>query len=166
MDGTDIKDIRLSDLRNAIGYVSQDMFLLSTSVADNIRFYDSSITNRQIIDAAKKAHIFEFIDSLPEKFNTLVGERGVTLSVGQRQRVIIARALARNPQILLLDEATSALDNESELYVKEAIEGLKGKTTVLIIAHRLSTLSNVDKIFVLKDGKIVEHGKSILADHN
>ncbi|OHB10905.1 MAG: hypothetical protein A3G05_02150 [Candidatus Zambryskibacteria bacterium RIFCSPLOWO2_12_FULL_45_14] len=166
VDGTDIKDIRLSDLRNAIGYVSQDMFLLSTSVADNIRFYDSSITNRQIIDAAKKAHIFEFIDSLPEKFNTLVGERGVTLSVGQRQRVIIARALARNPQILLLDEATSALDNESELYVKEAIEGLKGKTTVLIIAHRLSTLSNVDKIFVLKDGKIVEHGKSILADHN
>ena len=156
VDGIDIREIKLSNLRNAIGYVSQDMFLLSTSVADNIRFYDSSMTDEQIIDAAKKAHIFDFIDSLPEKFDTLVGERGVTLSVGQRQRIIIARALARNPQILLLDEATSALDNESERYIRETIAKLKGKTTVLIIAHRLSTLSNVDKIFVLKDGRIVE----------
>ena len=156
VDGIDIREINLKDLRNAIGYVPQDMFLLSTSIADNIRFYDSSITDKQIIDVAKKAHIFNFVDSLPEKFNTLVGERGVTLSVGQRQRIIIARVLARNPQVLLLDEATSALDNESELYIRETIAKLKGKTTVLIIAHRLSMLSNVDKVFVLKGGRIVE----------
>lgn len=156
VDGIDVREINLKDLRNAIGYVPQDMFLLGTSIADNIRFYDSSITDKQIVDAAKKAHIFDFVDGSPEKFNTLVGERGVALSVGQRQRIIIARALARNPQVLLLDEATSALDNESELYIRDTIAKLKGKTTVLIIAHRLSTLSNVDKIFVLKGGRIVE----------
>ena len=111
------------------------------------------------IDAAKKAYILDFVDSLPEGLNTLVGERGVMLSVGQRQRIIIARALARNPQILLLDEATSALDNESELCIQETLAKLKGKVTILIIAHRLSTLSNADKTFVLKDGKIVEQDK-------
>jgi len=158
IDSIDIKEIKLGDLRNAIGYVSQDLFLLSGSIADNIRFYDLSITDEQIIDAAKKAHILDFVETLPEKFNTLVGERGVELSVGQRQRIIIARALVRNPQILLLDEATSALDNESESYIRETIARLKGKTTILIIAHRLSMLSNVDKVFVLRGGKIVEQG--------
>mgnify|MGYP003393657227 CR=1 FL=1 len=159
IDGVNIKDLKLDDLRGAMGYVSQEMFLLSTSIADNIRFYDSSITDEKIIDSAKKANIFTFVDGLPDKFDTLVGERGVKLSFGQRQRIIIARALARDPQILLLDEATSALDNESEFYIKETLSKLKGEITILIIAHRLSTLSDADKTFALKDGKIVEQDK-------
>jgi len=156
IDNVDIKEIKLSELRGAISYVSQDMFLLSTSIADNIRFYNNHITYEDMADAARQANILDFINSLPDKFNTVVGEKGIMLSVGQRQRIVIARALARKPQILLLDEATSALDPESESYIKEAISNLKGETTILIIAHKLSTLSEVNKIYVLEEGKITK----------
>ena len=108
--------------------------------------------------AAKMANIYDFIESLPNKFDTVVGERGILLSGGQRQRIILARVLARHPQILVLDEATSALDDESEILIQKAIEGLRGKITVLAIAHRLSTVKASDKLIVLDEGKIIEEG--------
>ena len=111
-----------------------------------------------MVEASKSANIYDFIETLPNKFQTLVGERGIQLSGGQRQRIVLARILARKPQILVLDEATSALDNESEHKIQEAIKELRGKLTILIVAHRLSTVMHSDKIFVLKDGIIAEEG--------
>jgi subfamily B ATP-binding cassette protein MsbA len=113
----------------------------------------------RIENAAKKANILDFINSLPDGFNTKVGDRGVLLSGGQKQRIFIARELFRQPKILILDEATSSLDSESEKSIQESIESLKGEITVVIIAHRLSTIKNVDKIYLLENGKIVESGK-------
>ncbi|MDD5290968.1 MAG: ABC transporter ATP-binding protein [Patescibacteria group bacterium] len=159
LDGKNIKEINLEDWRKSIGYVSQDIFLINDSIANNIKFYDDSITDDDIIEAAKKANIYDFIQSYPEKFSTIIGERGVLLSAGQRQRIVIARVLARKPKILLLDEATSALDNESEAKIQEVIKNLKGKITVLVIAHRLSTVINSDKLVVLDKGKIIEQGR-------
>jgi len=132
---------------------------LNDTIENNIRFYNNLLTKEDIIKVVKIANIYDFIENQPDKFSTLVGERGVRLSGGQRQRVILARVLAKNPEILILDEATSALDNESELLIHEAIEKLKGKMTILVIAHRLSTIMNSDKLFVLENGKITEQGK-------
>ncbi|NUM25115.1 MAG: ABC transporter ATP-binding protein [Candidatus Buchananbacteria bacterium] len=158
IDGGSINDIKLDEWRKNIGYVSQDIFLVNATIADNIRFYDNQVTQDQIISAAKMANIYDFIDGLPEKFNTMVGDRGLMLSAGQRQRLVIARILARNPQILILDEATSALDNESEAQIQSVIRNLKGKITVLAIAHRLSTIMDSDRLVVLDAGNIVEEG--------
>ena len=121
-----------------------------------------------MIEAARMANIFDFIESLPEKFKTLVGERGIQLSVGQRQRVVLARVLARHPEILLLDEATSSLDNESEILIQKAIENLRGRVTVFTIAHRLSTVVSADRLIVLDNGRILEEGspRELLANQN
>jgi ATP-binding cassette, subfamily C, bacterial len=159
LDGKNIDDIGLKQWRGSIGYVSQDVFLLNATISDNIRFFDKTITNNDITKAAKMANIYDFVQSSPEGFNTVVGERGIVLSAGQRQRVSIARVLARNPQLLILDEATSALDNESEAKIQQVIENLRHKVTVLVVAHRLSTVMNVDKLIAIESGKIIEEGK-------
>lgn len=159
IDGHDIKDIDLRSWRENIGYVSQDIFLINDTIGNNIRFYNSLLKDEEIIEAAKKANIYDFIKNLKDGFNTTIGDRGIMLSAGQRQRIIIARVLTRKPQLLILDEATSALDNESEVQIQKVIDNLKGKMTVLIIAHRLSTIANAHRLFALDGGKIVEEGK-------
>ncbi|MFA4941347.1 MAG: ABC transporter ATP-binding protein [Patescibacteria group bacterium] len=158
IDGGDIKDLDIKDWRKNIGYVSQDIFLQNDTIFNNIKFYNNDISEQDIIEGAKTASIYDFIESLPDKFNTVIGERGVLLSGGQRQRIIIARILARKPKLLILDEATSALDNESEVQIQNVINKLKGKITVLAIAHRLSTLINSDKLLVIDKGEIIEQG--------
>ena len=155
----DIKNISIKEWRDKIGYVSQDIFLVNDTIENNIRFYNDLLTYADIEEASKKANIYNFIMSTSAGFQTLVGERGNLLSGGQRQRIVIARVLARRPEILILDEATSALDNESESQIQRVIENLKGKMTVLIVAHRLSTISNCDRLLVLNDGEIVEEVK-------
>lgn len=158
LDGVDVQDIDLREWRSHIGYVSQDIFLVNETIRYNIQFYEDALSQEDVEQAAKKAHIYDFIMSLPNGFDTLVGDKGVMLSGGQRQRVALARALVRRPSILVLDEATSALDNESELLIQDAIRELHGTVTVLIIAHRLSTIMNADHLFVLDAGKIIEDG--------
>ena len=158
IDGEDVSNIHLNEWRRNIGYVSQDMFLLNDTIQNNIAFYQPSLTKKEIMEAARLANIDRFILDQPEELNTMVGERGVLLSGGQKQRIILARMLARKPKILILDEATSALDNESELLVQKALENLRGKITILIIAHRLSTVMHTDKLVVIDNGKIIEEG--------
>lgn len=157
-DGKDSKSIPLSFLRSQIALVPQDIFLFGGSIRENIRYGDPSANEDQIIEAARQANAWEFIERFPEQLETLVGERGTQLSGGQRQRVAIARALLKNPKILILDEATSSLDSESEKLVQEALENLMSGRTSIVIAHRLSTVRNSDQIFVLDDGQIVESG--------
>ena len=166
LDGKKILDIDLDQWRQNTGYVSQDMFLMNDTIANNIRFYDSQITDEEVMTAAKMANIYDFISQCQDGMNTFIGERGVMLSVGQRQRIVIARVLARKPQLLILDEATSALDNESEVKIQEVIKNLKGKITVLVIAHRLSTVADSDKLIVLDKGRVAEQGvpQELLAD--
>lgn len=159
VDGHDITDINLRSWRENIGYVSQDIFLINDTIGNNIRFYNSALKEEEIIEATKMANIYDFIKTLKDGFNTVIGDRGVMLSAGQRQRIVIARVLTRKPQLLILDEATSALDNESEVQIQKVIENLKGKMTVLVIAHRLSTINNAHKLMALDGGKIVEQGK-------
>jgi len=168
IDGVNIKEIGLANWRQNIGYVSQDVFIKNDTVYENIRFYDETISDKDVEEAAKSANIYDFIQSCPKKFLAIVGERGVLLSAGQRQRIVIARILARKPKILVFDEATSALDNESEAQIQEVIETLKNKVTVLLIAHRLSTVMNCTNLLVLQDGEIKEQGspKELLADKN
>src|SRR3989344_655521 len=146
IDGVNISDVILAEWRRNIGYVSQDIFLINDSIENNIRFYDESMSNDDIVSAAKAANIYDFIQSLPEGFATVVGERGVLLSGGERQRIVLARILARKPRILLLDEATSALDNASEALIKNSIEALKGSVAVIFITHRLSAVMGFDTI--------------------
>lgn len=157
-DGQNISETNLVNWRKNIGYMPQDPFLLNDTIENNIKFYDE-ITKKDIVRAAKMANIYDFILSLPQKFDTVLGERGVKISAGQRQRIMLARTLARNPQILILDEATSALDNQSEAMIQKTINDLKGKITILVIAHRLSTIMNSDRLIVLDDGKIIEEGR-------
>ena len=159
IDDTDIQSIDVSLWRSQISYVPQDAFLLNDTIYNNILFYNQNIKKEDVTRATKLAHLDEFVSGLKEGYETIVGERGVRLSGGQRQRIAIARALARRPEILLLDEATSALDVESEVYIQEAIKELKGKMTILIIAHRLSTVAHSDTLFVIDDGRIVESGR-------
>ena len=160
VDGINNADsFELQSWRDRIGYVSQDSFLLHDSVAFNIRFYNTTLSQTDIENAARKAHIYDFVANLPLGFDTIIGDRGIMLSGGQRQRVLLARALVKNPELLILDEATSALDNESELLIQKAINEMHGRVTVFIIAHRLSTVMNVDKLLVLRDGKIEEEGR-------
>lgn len=157
-DDVDISSVNLGDWRKNVGYVSQDVFLLNDAIGANISFFNESITQDDIIAASKLANIYNFIQGLPDEFDTPAGERGVKLSGGQKQRIALARVLARKPAILILDEATSALDNESEALIQEAINNLKGQITVIVIAHRLSTIMNADSLMVLDRGKIIESG--------
>lgn len=166
LDGRDFTEISVGEWRKNVGYVSQDIFLMNDTIANNIRFYNNGLTDKDIETAAKMANIYDFIQTCPDGFETVIGERGVMLSAGQRQRIIIARVLARNPKILILDEATSALDNESEAKIQKVIENLKRKITVLAVAHRLSTIKNADRLLVLENGKITETGtpEELLSD--
>ncbi|KKR88700.1 MAG: Xenobiotic-transporting ATPase [Candidatus Yanofskybacteria bacterium GW2011_GWA1_44_21] len=159
LDGKDYLKTDIKEWRKNIGYVPQDIFLINDTIENNIIFYDKSISKEEIIEATKTANIYDFIEGLPDKFNTVAGERGVKLSGGQKQRIVLARALARKPQILILDEATSAIDNESEMLIQEAIQKLKGQVTVIIIAHRINTIMRTDYVFVIDGGKLVESGQ-------
>jgi len=159
LDGTDIRDLDLEALRRNISIVLQDVFLFHGTVKENILFGNPKASDEEIVEAAIIANAHEFIISLPEGYNTLIGERGVKLSGGQRQRISIARAVLKDAPILILDEATSSVDTETELLIQQALERLmKGRTTI-IIAHRLSTIRNADKIVVLKGKEIIEQGK-------
>ncbi|WP_045191327.1 ABC transporter ATP-binding protein [Leptospira interrogans] len=158
IDGIDLRDLDLSNLRKRIGIVSQQVFLFNGSIRENICYGNQNVTEEQLRTACEQAFAMEFILSFEEGLDTIVGERGVMLSGGQRQRIAIARALLLNPEILILDEATSALDTESERLVQEALESLYKNRTVIIIAHRLSTVQIANRIFTMEDGKIVESG--------
>jgi subfamily B ATP-binding cassette protein MsbA len=157
-DGHDLAEIDLASLRSHVGYVPQDAVLFDDTVSANITLWNDTATTEQIRDAAQRARCLEFIEAMPNGFDTPIGDRGVKLSGGQRQRLAIARELLRSPEILVLDEATSALDTESELAIQQSIDQLKGQITIVIIAHRLSTIRNCDRVFVLGGGKIMEDG--------
>jgi ATP-binding cassette subfamily B protein len=158
IDGQDIKAVTQQSLRQAIAYVPQEPLLFHRSLKENISYGNPSATDEQIVDAARRAHAMEFIEKLPEGFNTLVGERGVKLSGGQRQRIAIARAILKNAPILVLDEATSALDSESEKLIQASLSELMEGRTSIVIAHRLSTIAKLDRIIVLENGSIVDDG--------
>jgi len=161
IDGTDIRNVTLNSLRDQISIVLQDVFLFNGSIADNIAYgmgRDDKISHEEIIRAAKIAHADGFISRMPNGYQTLVGERGVRLSGGQKQRIAIARAILRDTPILILDEATSAVDTETESEIRSAIESIAGTRTVVVIAHRLSTVMNADTILVLDEGEITERG--------
>jgi len=157
-DGKDSKSIPLSVLRSQIALVPQDIFLFGGTIRENIAYGKPNATDAEIYDAAQKANALEFIDRFPDKFDTLVGERGTQISGGQRQRLAIARAVLKNPKILILDEATSSLDSESERLVQDALDKLMKGRTSLVIAHRLSTIRKADQIVVMEYGKLVEKG--------
>ena len=158
IDGIDIEDIKMDSLRENIGIVQQDVFLFSGSFYDNIAYGRKDASEQDIIEAAKKANIYDYIMTLPEGFNTEIGERGIRLSGGQKQRLSIARVFLKNPPILILDEATSALDNVTETLIQEALNSLRNGRTTIVVAHRLSTIRNADEILVVFNGKIIEHG--------
>jgi ABC-type multidrug transport system fused ATPase/permease subunit len=158
IDGKDITTYQLSEIRNEMAMVPQEVMLFGGSIKENIEYGKPGATEEDIFEAAKQANALEFIESFPEKFETLVGDRGIQLSGGQKQRIAIARAILKNPSILVLDEATSALDSESERLVQEALDRLMKGRTSIVIAHRLSTIKNADNIIVLDHGKIKETG--------
>jgi len=158
IDGTDINDAEIHSLRELIGVVSQDVLLFNDTIGENIAFGRPGATEKEVVEAARMAYADEFINELPEKYDTVVGERGLKLSGGQRQRIAIARAVLKNPPLLILDEATSSLDNVSEALVQKALEKLMEDRTTIVIAHRLSTIINSDRIVVLDKGRIVDIG--------
>ena len=158
IDGNDVRKLTLESLRSQIGLVSQDVYLFGGSIKDNIAYGKPDETMDEIVDAAKKANIHDFIMELPDKYDTFVGERGTRLSGGQKQRISIARVFLKNPPVLILDEATSALDNESERFIQKSLEELAKDRTTITIAHRLSTIRNADEILVVADCGIAERG--------
>ncbi len=158
IDGIDINDITRVSLRKNIGIVQQDVYLFNSSIKDNILYGRLDATEEEVIEAAKRANIHDYIMSLPEGYETVIGERGIKLSGGQKQRLCIARVFLKNPPILILDEATSALDNTTEIMIQQALDELCVGRTTLVVAHRLSTIKNADCIAVIDDGKIIEQG--------
>lgn len=158
INGKNINEIKMSCLRENIGIVQQDVFLFSGTFYDNILYGKLDATEKEVIAAAKKANIYDYIMSLPNGFETQIGERGVRLSGGQKQRLSIARVFLKNPSILILDEATSALDNTTEILIQQSLDSLKKGRTTIVVAHRLSTIKNADEILVVSNGKIVEQG--------
>jgi ATP-binding cassette subfamily B protein len=158
VDGTDVRDATVHSLRQQMGYVSQDTFLFYGSVRDNIAYGSPDASDEEIRAAAEAAEAHEFVRSLPDGYDTMVGERGVKLSGGQRQRVAIARAILKDPEILVLDEATSDVDTETEMLIQRSLDRLTEDRTTLVIAHRLSTVKDADSIVVLDDGQVAEQG--------
>jgi ATP-binding cassette subfamily B protein len=158
IDGKEIHEITAESLRRNIGIVQQDVYLFNSSIRDNILYGKPSATEEEVIEAAKRANIHDYVLTLPNGYDTVIGERGVKLSGGQKQRLSIARVFLKNPPILILDEATSALDNTTEILIQQSLNELcKGRTT-LVVAHRLSTIKNADEIAVISDGEMVERG--------
>lgn len=158
IDGKDIRTLELKTLRSNIGMVQQDVYLFAGTIKDNIAYGNPAASMNEIINAAKQANIHEFINELPDGYDTYVGERGTRLSGGQKQRISIARVFLKNPPILILDEATSALDNESERWIQQSLEELSKDRTTITIAHRLSTIRNADEIIVITEDGIAERG--------
>ncbi|CAL8290779.1 unnamed protein product [Merluccius merluccius] len=158
LDGHDVRTLNVRYLREKIGVVSQEPILFATTITENIRYGRPDVTQREIEQATKEANAYDFIMSLPDKYNTQAGDKGTQLSGGQKQRITIARAILRNPKVLLLDEATSALDTESEKVVQEALDQASQGRTCIVVAHRLSTIQNADRIVVFQDGVVVEQG--------
>ncbi len=158
VDGHDIFDLRRDDLRRNIGIVQQDVYLFNASIRENILYGRPDATEEEIVEAARRANIHEYVCSLPEGYDTVIGERGVRLSGGQKQRLCIARVFLKDPPILILDEATSALDNATEFLIQQALDELCRGRTTLVVAHRLSTIKNADRIAVIADGQITEEG--------
>ena len=159
IDGTDIRDMTLASLRRAIGTVQQDVFLFSATIRENIAYGAVEATAEQIEEAARAAHIHDFITSLPDGYDTWVGERGITLSGGQKQRVAIARTLLMDPKILILDDSTSSVDTQTEYQIQQTLSHLMEGRTTFVIAQRLRTVKAADQILVLQDGSIVERGR-------
>ena len=158
IDGTDVRKLTLESVRRNIGIVQQDVFLFSGTLKENILYGKPGATDEEVISAAMRANIHDYIMTLPNGYDTEIGERGVKLSGGQKQRISIARVFLKDPAILILDEATSALDNTTEVYIQKALDELcKGRTT-LVVAHRLSTIRNADEIAVVMDGRVTERG--------
>ncbi len=170
VNGRPLAGIPPADWRRRIGYVTQEPVIFNDTVASNICLWTCSpsdpVCQDRIREAARKAYCHKFIQELPSAYDTVVGDRGIRLSAGQRQRLAIARELFKRPEILILDEATSALDSESELFIQQSIQELKGSLTVILIAHRLSTIRPADYIYVLADGGIVQQGtfRELLAE--
>ena len=158
LDGKDIRDIKLKSLRDHIGIVQQEVYLFAGTIYDNIRYGKNGATREEVIEAAKRANAHEFIMSLPQGYETDIGQRGIKLSGGQKQRLSIARVFLKNPPVLIFDEATSALDNESEKIVQHSLENLAKNRTTFVIAHRLSTIRNAQRILVLTENGIEEEG--------
>ena len=158
VDGHDLRSVTMDSLRSQMGYVPQEAYLFSGTIADNIAFGAPDATREELEAAARAAGAMAFIDSLPNGLDTEVGERGVQLSAGQRQLVAFARAIAANPRILVLDEATSNVDIHTELAIEQGLQRLRSGRTAIVIAHRLSTIREADRIIVLEHGKIVEQG--------
>jgi ATP-binding cassette subfamily B protein len=159
IDGIDVRDVKRETLRKQIGIVLQDTFLFSDTVMNNIRFGRIEASDEEVIAAAKLVHADTFIERLPKKYETVLGERGTGVSQGQRQLIAIARAALANPRILILDEATSSVDTRTERLIQQALEKLLKGRTSFVIAHRLSTIRNADQVIVIKDGVVVERGK-------
>jgi ATP-binding cassette subfamily B protein len=159
IDGTDIRDVTVASLRKNVGIAQQDVFLYSGTIRDNIAYGAPQATDEQVVAAARAAQIHDFILSLPDGYNTWVGERGVTLSGGEKQRVAIARSLLINPSVLILDDSTSSVDAETERLIRQAIMKLVEGRTTFVITHRMSIIRNADLILMLKDGRVVEQGK-------
>jgi ATP-binding cassette subfamily B protein len=158
LDGIDLTELDIPDLRGAFGLVSQDVFLFHGSVADNIAYGRPGAQPSDIEAAARAAEAHDFIQQLPQGYDTIVGERGQKLSGGQRQRVSIARAVLKDPPVLILDEATSAVDNETEAAIQRSMQVITQGRTTLVVAHRLSTIVNADRIYVLDQGRVTEQG--------
>jgi ABC-type multidrug transport system fused ATPase/permease subunit len=158
IDGVDLRSIQRDSFLDQIAVVTQDPFLFDTTIRDNIRYGRLDASEEEMFAAARAAHVDEFVDQLPEGYDTQVGEFGTLLSGGQRQRITIARAIMKNPAILVFDEATSSLDAKTERTVQDAIDTLRGKRTVFVVAHRLSTIRNADRIVVLEQGRVSQQG--------
>ena len=158
IDGQDVRELTLESLRSQIGIVQQDVYLFCGTIGENIAYGKPGASMEEIVDAARKANIHDFIQSLPDGYDTFVGERGTRLSGGQKQRISIARVFLKNPPILILDEATSALDNESERWIQQSLTELAKNRTTITIAHRLSTIRGADEILVVADNGIAERG--------
>ena len=158
IDGNNVADVTMESLRDKIGIVQQDIYLFNASVKENILYGRQTATDEEVVNAAKRANIHDYILTLPEGYDTVIGERGVRLSGGQKQRLSIARVFLKDPPILILDEATSALDNVTETLIQKALDDLSEGRTTIVVAHRLSTIKNADEIAVVSDGKIVEQG--------